>query len=101
MQYFIDNKCGGVFWSVDHKGAMLDGRKQVYGLAFCIYGMSEYYKMCKNPAALDLCKSLFISIEQYSYDKKYGGYFEAFTREWDVIDDLRLSEKDENEKKTM
>ncbi|MEO8768565.1 MAG: AGE family epimerase/isomerase [Ferruginibacter sp.] len=101
MQHFTDKEFGGVFWSVDHKGAMLDGRKQIYGLAFCIYGMSEYYKMCKNPAALDLCKTLFNCIEQCSYDEKYGGYFEAFTREWKIIDDLRLSEKDENEKKTM
>ena len=30
-----------------------------------------------------------------------GGYFEAFTRTWAPIADLRLSEKDANEKKTM
>jgi len=101
MQHFIDHEQGGVYWSVDHRGNILDDRKQIYGLAFCIYGMSEYYKMSENPAALELCKILFTCIEQYSYDIKYGGYFEAFTREWKMIDDLRLSEKDANEKKTM
>ena len=29
------------------------------------------------------------------------GYFEAFARDWKPIDDLRLSDKDANEKKTM
>ena len=101
VDYFIDNEFGGVYWSVDSKGKMLDGRKQIYGLAFCMYAMSEYYKASKNGAALELCKKLFRTIEQYSFDKKNGGYLEAFTREWNLPDDLRLSDKDANEKKTM
>jgi cellobiose epimerase len=100
MDHFIDIDHGGVYWSVDYKGNVLDGRKQVYGLAFCIYGMSEYYKLSKNQAALDLCIDLYKCIEQYSYDKEFGGYYEAFTKDWKTIDDLRLSEKDDNEKKT-
>lgn len=101
MDHFVDRDFGGVYWSVDDKGNVLDGRKQIYGLAFCIYGMSEYYKLSKNQAALDLGINLYNCIEQYSFDKEYGGYCEAFTIEWKTIDDLRLSEKDENEKKTM
>jgi cellobiose epimerase len=45
VDHFIDRKYGGVYWSVDSKGTMLDGKKQIYGLAFCIYGLSEYYKI--------------------------------------------------------
>ncbi len=30
-----------------------------------------------------------------------NGYFEAFDENWIILDDLRLSEKDANEKKTM
>jgi mannobiose 2-epimerase len=101
VDHFVDKEYGGVYWSVDNKGNMLDGRKQVYGLAFCIYGMSEYYKACKDQLALELCKTLYRCIEQYSFDAVNEGYLEAFTREWKNADDLRLSEKDENEKKTM
>jgi mannobiose 2-epimerase len=40
-------------------------------------------------------------IEKYSFDPLNGGYLEAFTREWHTIEDLRLSNIDENEKKTL
>jgi len=42
---------------------------------------------------------LFRLIERYSYDNKLDGYFEAFSREWGALDDLRLSAKDANEKR--
>jgi cellobiose epimerase len=100
-KYFIDEHLGGVYWSVDVDGKVSDGRKQIYGLAFCIYGLSEYYKASANDEALVLAKSLFLHIEEYSWDKKNSGYIEAFTREWNAISDLRLSEKDANERKTM
>jgi cellobiose epimerase len=99
--YFIDHEHGGVFWSVDNNGKILDGKKQVYGLAFCMYGLVEYYKVTRNETALRLAKDMFDNIEKFSFDKKKDGYIEAFTREWEPTDDLRLSEKDNNEKKTM
>jgi mannobiose 2-epimerase len=101
VNHFIDRKHGGVYWSVDNKGAMLDGRKQIYGLAFAIYGLTEYYKATKEEMALHIAENLYKQIEKYSYDHKHGGYLEAFTQGWKIQDDLRLSEKDENEKKTM
>ncbi|MDP4261229.1 MAG: AGE family epimerase/isomerase [Bacteroidota bacterium] len=101
VDHFIDRKYGGVYWSVDSKGIMLDGKKQVYGLAFCIYGLTEYYKVTKEEVALHLAENLFKHIENHSFDKKHGGYLEAFTQGWKPISDMRLSEKDENEKKTM
>ena len=99
--YFLDTKYGGVFWSVAANGQVLEDKKQIYGLAFCIYGLSEYYKLSKAPEALRIAIELFALIERYSNDKINGGYVEAFTRKWDEIGDLRLSEKDENERKTM
>src|SRR5947209_12881021 len=48
IEYFRDDEYGGVYWSVDYKGNMLESRKQIYGLAFTIYGMSEYYAATKN-----------------------------------------------------
>jgi mannobiose 2-epimerase len=101
FQRFVDKQHGGVYWSVDLHGRMYDGRKQVYGQAFCIYGMVEYYKACNDDRALQLAKDIYHCIEKYSLDPQNGGYIEAFTREWNAIDDLRLSEKDDNEKKSM
>ncbi len=101
QQYFVDPEFGGVYWSVDARGQMLDGRKQVYGQAFCIYGITEYYKVTRNESALQLAKEIFYLIEQYSRDRIEGGYIEAFGRDWGPAADLRLSDKDDNEKKTM
>jgi cellobiose epimerase len=100
-KYFIDREFGGAYWSLDAKGNITDGRKQIYALAFCIYGMSEYFAATKNQIALEEAIRLFQCIEQNSYDPANKGYFEAFSREWGALDDFRLSSKDANEKKTM
>lgn len=101
LVHFIDHQYGGVYWSLDATGQMLEGRKQIYGLAFCIYGLSEYYRITNNSAALHHAKQLFEKIEEYSLDKAQGGYIEAFSRQWRSLNNMRLSEKDDNEKKTM
>ena len=101
VKYFIDDDYGGVYWSVDYKGKIKESRKQIYGLAFVLYGVSEYYSATKNESALVLAKDLFTAIEQYSLDKKNNGYYEALSRDWQPINDLRLSAKDANASKTM
>lgn len=99
--YFIDGIYGGVFWTVDHLGLPLDAKKQVYALAFNIYGLTEYHRACGDVLAMALAKELFSLIEKHSFDPGKGGYLEAFSRNWKEQADLRLSEKDFNEKKTM
>ncbi|NHN27777.1 N-acyl-D-glucosamine 2-epimerase [Flavobacterium jejuense] len=99
--YFYDSLFGGIFWSIHPDGSPKDTKNQIYALAFTIYGLTEYYKISKKEEALQLAINLYHKIEKHSYDKEKNGYFEAFTREWQPIEDLRLSEKDANEKKTM
>ncbi|WP_298141152.1 AGE family epimerase/isomerase [Flavobacterium sp.] len=100
-KYFYDSEFVGIFWSLNHDGTPKDTKNQIYALAFTIYGLSEFYKISKNQEALQLAINLYNSIEKYSYDEENEGYFEAFTRDWQPIEDLRLSDKDANEKKTM
>jgi mannobiose 2-epimerase len=100
-QYFIDEEFGGVYWSVTATGEPADTKKQIYALAFTIYGLSEYYKASQDEEALAMAKSLYQKMEQYSFDQTKGGYLEALTQDWQPIADLRLSDKDANEKKTM
>ncbi|RZK60698.1 MAG: N-acyl-D-glucosamine 2-epimerase [Pedobacter sp.] len=99
--HFIDAGYGGVYWTLDYTGKALDTKKQIYALSFAVYGLSEFYKATFDDEALQLAKDLFFEIEDHSYDLVNGGYLEAFSRNWEEIGDLRLSEKDENEKKTM
>ena len=99
--YFYDTKFGGLFWSINEDKTPKDTKNQIYALAFAIYGLSEYYVISKNEKALEIAKNLYLKIQKHSYDPVNKGYFEAFTRDWQPIEDLRLSAKDANEKKTM
>lgn len=99
--YFRDKAFGGMYWSVTASGVSLEDRKQVYGQAFGIYALSEYYRHTHNQDALDWAIALYHLLEQYSFDPQYGGYHEAFSREWGAIADTRLSAKDDNAAKTM
>lgn len=101
INHFYDTEFGGVFWSLHYDGTPKDTKNQIYAIAFVIYGLSEYYVISKDQNALDYAIKLYEKIEEHSYDSINRGYFEAFTRDWKNIDDLRLSDKDANEKKTM
>jgi mannobiose 2-epimerase len=98
---FIDKDHQGVFWSVDYTGQPLDTKKQMYALSFAIYGLSEFSLATNNKLAKDYAIELYHAIVRHSYDSVYGGYIEALSAEWTEINDLRLSNKDANEKKSM
>ena len=98
---FYDNDFGGVYWSLTADGKPLDTKKQVYAQGFAIYGLSEYARATGDREALDYAVKLFETVEKYSFDRDRNGYIEAFTREWKPIEDMRLSDKDENTSKTM
>ncbi|KFF02487.1 AGE family epimerase/isomerase [Flavobacterium reichenbachii] len=99
--YFYDTQFGGLFWSITADKTPKDTKNQIYALAFAIYGLSEYYSISKDEKALEIAKNLYLKIQKHSYDPINKGYLEAFTRDWQPIEDLRLSDKDANEKKTM
>ena len=100
-EFFIDKENDGIFWELDYKGNPVNTKKQTYLQGFALYGFSEFYRATGKPEALELAKNLFLLIEKHCYDPVHGGYFEAFTCDWQPIEDMRLSEKDANEKKTM
>ena len=98
---FYDPEYGGIYWELDYKGNPLDTKKQIYAIGFAIYGLSEYARATGDAEALEYAQRLFEVIEQHSFDPVQNGYLEALTRNWQPIEDMRLSDKDENEKKTM
>lgn len=98
---FFDKKYGGIYWSLNCNGVPSDTKKQIYALGFAIYGLSEYHRATGDEEALDYAIRLFNDIETHSFDDIKNGYCEATTRDWQVIADMRLSEKDANERKTM
>lgn len=101
LDFFIDQEFGGAYWSIEPGGSPLDTKKQLYGQAFCIYGLAEYFRLTTNQQALETAIALFRQTEQHGFDKENNGYIEAFARDWTMLADLRLSAKDNNERKTM
>jgi mannobiose 2-epimerase len=99
--YFWDRSHGGTFWQVDFQGHPLDDKKKIYGQAFYIYALAEYYQGFGSEPAIKLARQLYDLIETNSRDLTYGGYIEVCNRNWSVAGDLRLSEKDMDEKKSM
>jgi mannobiose 2-epimerase len=101
LNHFLDDEQGGAFWSLDPAGRPLNDRKQIYGQAFFLYGLTEFYRAGGELAILQAAIALFRVIEEHSFDARHKGYYEAFSRDWQPPEDLRLSEKDDNGQKTM
>lgn len=98
---FYDPEFGGTYWSVDAGGHPLETKKQYYAIAFAVYGLAEYYRATADTQALELAVKLYHDIEAHSKDPLLGGYLEAAGRDWSPIADVRLSERDRNDAKTM
>jgi mannobiose 2-epimerase len=101
LSAFVDKTNGGLYWLADHKGQVLDTRKQFYNLAFGIYALAEHFRATGDVPSLDLAHALFDAIEAHGSDPATGGYIEACTCDWRTVDDSRLSDKDLNSPKSM
>jgi cellobiose epimerase len=99
-EYFIDPEFGGLYWTVDSKGRCINDRKQCYAQAFGIYAFSEYYKISNEKQAKADALNIFEALETHARDRKHGGYVEALSREWEEMEDVRLSDVDQNDKKS-
>src|SRR5690606_22229321 len=44
ITHFYDAEYGGFYWSIDAEGKPLETKKQIYGLAFCCYAFSDFYR---------------------------------------------------------
>lgn len=100
-KHLWDPRFGGIYWMAGPRGEVLNDRKQAYNLAFAIYGLTEYHRATGRPDALAKAAEVFAILENHFKDKRYGGYFEALSRDYSPVNDVRLSEKDRNDAKSM
>jgi mannobiose 2-epimerase len=100
-RYFWDAKFGGVYWMLDYLGNPHDTKKRIYGQAFTVYALAEYFHASADSDALDKALRMVRSIESASHDDAHGGYFETYDRDWTLAKDQRLSDADMDEKKSM
>lgn len=82
IRYFWDEEHTGAYWMLDCRGAPVDTQKYIYGQAFAIYALSEYYRATGEACALERAVALFHTLERCAFDPVNGGYFEAYERAW-------------------
>jgi mannobiose 2-epimerase len=81
-----DSANGGFYWEVDAGGERkLQTGKHLYGQAFALYGLSEYYLASNRKEVLEFATRLFNLLETKSHDAKYGGYIEMFNADWSAL----------------
>jgi mannobiose 2-epimerase len=98
---FWDHEFGGVYWMLDYLGQPKDTKKRIYGQAFTVYALAEYYHASGDPEALAKAMRMVEQIESTGHDDEHGGYFETYERNWTLSKDQRLSDVDMDEKKSM
>lgn len=101
IKNFLDRDQGGFFWELDARGNPLNTKKQTYAQAFAVYALCSYYRLTGDEQAMAHALDCFALLEAKTLDQEKEGYFEAFTREWGKIEDVRLSDKDLNYPKSM
>jgi cellobiose epimerase len=82
IQHFLDAEFGGYYWSTDLQGLPTNQRKIIYGEAFVIYSLVEYYRASSDAGALKHATNLYHVLQRHSYDPKSGGWVEHFQRDW-------------------
>ena len=98
---FRDQDYGGLYWSVDVTGKPVLSHKHHYAQAFGIYGLSEYYRATQDVDSLALAQELFRLLEKHAFEPDWGGYIEGSSRTWAALEDMRLSTKEINCRKSM
>lgn len=83
LQRFHDAEHGGLLWSIG-EGAE-PPHKRVYGQAFGIYGLSEYFRASGNAEALEQAIALYRLIETHARDHEQGGYLDMFAPDWSEV----------------
>lgn len=98
-KFCMDKENGGIFWSMKYNGEPEDTTKHTYNQAFAIYALSSYYQASKEEEALSMAMELFHIVEDKCRDEI--GYKEAFDRQFQEIENDKLSENGVIAAKTM
>ena len=78
-----DKQDGGFFWGLNDDGSIspsFTDHKHLYGISFCIYGLTAAFQATHDARDLELAQRAFRWIDEHAHDAKNGGYFEWLAR---------------------
>ncbi|MHB8955043.1 MAG: AGE family epimerase/isomerase [Pirellulaceae bacterium] len=85
QRHFRDQQEGGYFWMTDESGSPTNRYKMIYGQAFVIYALVEYYRASQDMAALTAALEQFLVLQSKARDGQHGGWFEHFAPDWTPV----------------
>ena len=85
LDHFLDRQNGGYFWTTDLEGKPVNDCKFLYGQAFTIYALVEYYRASGDREALNHALELYHTVQAHLHDNQDGGWFEHANRNWKLL----------------
>ncbi len=80
-----DQNHQGFVWEVDvTSSGSVRTDKHLYGQAFALYALSEYFLATQSSEAIQYAKTLFNLLDRKAHDHQYGGYREHFDQQWQI-----------------
>lgn len=98
-KYFEDKQHGGFYMELSSSNKVVSSIKHTYAQAFILYSLCKYYEFQPSKELLDKIRNTYYFLDKKTKDPNNPGYIEAFTREWKVMEENRMS--DENEPKSL
>jgi mannobiose 2-epimerase len=84
-QSMFDTRNGGYFWKTDLAGKPLNDCKFLYGQAFVVYALVEYYRASGEREALQRAFDLYRAIQRHLHDPEHDGWFEHAESDWRLL----------------
>jgi len=81
---FKNKKQDVYYWILSEDGKIIDDSIVIYGHSFLIYGLSEYSLLTGDQTTKNEAIRIFDLLQKKVKDKKSGGYFEHYDRNFDV-----------------
>ena len=85
-KHFWDKERGGYYFMVSRDGRPTDTTKLLNPMSYAMEGLAEASIAFHDPSAAREALELFRTIDKVAHDSTYGGYYMAFTADWQRIE---------------
>src|SRR3954451_8853137 len=94
LKHFRDQKNGGWYWSCNLDGTVKESRKDGYGHAFTLFGLTHAFRCTGNPEYHEAMLYTWEALQNHFRDQA-GGYY------WRMTEDFDPAENGKSQNPTM